>query len=300
MTSVVLTPWWRHRRPAAPRADGNRGSTAPTAVLDRRHERVRRLLADARSAAGESGDRPLLPAAHRLVGDRVRAVCALDDTQSASRTLARRRGSCSRRPAVLEVVARAAGIPTRVRGLLGDDSFWYPRFPRLRHLVPDTVLPAWPEFRLGQEGVGVSELYAPLGAANPAGFTDTGPQPLFEALAPTAVDRDGSTCGADGCSSFDLSALVRQDLGRFSSRDALFAAHGQSLCPPGSSQARCSAAALPPDRTGAGSRRPVAHITPEPGRKRNIRGWLAVQPCVGTEGTVSPGLTSGPWGRSFG
>ncbi|GAA1523415.1 hypothetical protein GCM10009730_34540 [Streptomyces albidochromogenes] len=235
MTSIVLTPWWRHRRPAADPADGAAGSVAPTAILDWRHERVQRLLADARSTASQAGDHPLLLAAHRLISDRVHAVYALDDAQSASLTLARRRGSCSQRLAVLEAVARAAGIPTRVRGLLIDGSFWYPRFPRLRRLVPDTVVLAWPEFRLGREWVGVSELYAPLGAlagASPAGFTNTGSQTLFEALASTAVDWDGSTCGADGCSSFDLSAVVRRDLGRFSSRDELFAAHGQTLCPP--------------------------------------------------------------------
>lgn len=37
-----------------------------------------------------------------------------------------------------------------------------------------------------------------------------------------------------------------------------------------------------------------------PGAERNTHLWLAVQPHVGTEGTVSPGLTSGPWGRSSG
>ncbi|MGW0549476.1 hypothetical protein [Streptomyces altiplanensis] len=116
--------------------------------------------------------------------------------------------------------------------------------------VRDTVLLAWPEFRLGREWAGVSELYAPLGAlgaANPAGFTNTGPQTLFDALASTAVDWDGWTCGADGCSSFGLSALVRQDLGRFSSRDALFAARGQTLCPP----ARIVAGALLGRRSAA-------------------------------------------------
>ncbi|OEJ37536.1 hypothetical protein AR457_31960 [Streptomyces agglomeratus] len=250
MTSIVLTPWWLRRRPAAAGAGEAPGSVAPTAILDWRHERVQRLLADARSAAPETGERPLLLAAHRLIGERVHAVYALDDAQPASRTLDLRRGSCSQRLAVLEAVARAGGIPTRVRGLLIDGSFWYPRFPRLRRLVPDTVVLAWPEFRLGQEWVGVSELYAPLGAlgrTNPAGFTNTGSQTLFEALASTAVDWDGSTCGADGCSSYDLSAVVRRDLGRFSSRDELFAAHGQTLCPP----ARIVAGALLGRRSAA-------------------------------------------------
>jgi hypothetical protein len=206
-----------------------------TPVLDWRHQRVQHLLAAARAAAPEPGECALLQSAHRLISEQVRPVYALNDTQPVSRTLARSVGSCSQRLAVLEAVARAAGTPTRVRGLLVDGSFWYPRFPRMRPLVPDTVVLAWPEFRVGHTWLNVSELYAPLDAlseANPRGFTNTGPQTLFEALSSTAVDWDGSTCGSDSCSSFDLSAHVREDLGRFSSRDELFAAHGQTLCAP--------------------------------------------------------------------
>ncbi|MEU3919625.1 transglutaminase domain-containing protein [Streptomyces sp. NPDC029004] len=234
MTSAVLTPWWRHRRPATTVAVDGLGSADPTPILDWRHPQVQHLLAAAREAT-QPGERALLQAAHRIISETVRPVYALNDTQPVSRTLARGVGSCSQRLAALEAVARADGISTRVRGFLVDGSFWYSRFPRLRRLVPDTVLLAWPEFRTGQTWLNVSELYAPLdalSAANPRGFTNTGPQTLFEALSSTAVDWDGSTCGSDSCSSFDLSALVREDLGRFSSRDELFAAHGQTLCPP--------------------------------------------------------------------
>ncbi|RST16119.1 transglutaminase domain-containing protein [Streptomyces sp. WAC05374] len=236
MTSTVLTPWWRPRRPRAG-ASGTAGSMSATRILDWRHARVQRLLADARDGAPDAGQRALLLSAHRLISERVRPVYAMNDAQPASRTLARRRGSCSQRLAVLEAVARAAGVPTRVRGLLVDGSFWYPRFPRVRRLVPDAVVLAWPEFRLDGGWVNVSELYAPLGvlgARNPAGFTNSGSQTLFEALSSTAVDWDGSAsaCGTDGCAAYDLSAMVRRDLGRFTSRDELFAAHGQTLCPP--------------------------------------------------------------------
>ncbi|MEV3988858.1 transglutaminase domain-containing protein [Streptomyces sp. NPDC049837] len=235
MTSTVLTPWWRHRRPAP--ANAAEGSIAATRILDWRHAGIRALLADARAAARSQEERTLLLSAHRLISERVRPVYAMNDAQPASRTLARGRGSCSQRLAVLEAVARAAGVPTRVRGLLVDGSFWYPRFPRMRRLVPDAVVLAWPEFRIDGEWVNVSELYAPLGvlgARNPGGFTNTGSQTLFEALSSTAVDWDGSAsvCGTDGCAAYDLSAKVRRDLGRFSSRDELFAAHGQTLCPP--------------------------------------------------------------------
>jgi hypothetical protein len=235
MTCVVLTPWWRQRSEASAVGREESGSVADTPILDWRHTLVARLLAEARCNAEVEGERALLLAAHRLIQDRVRPVYALDDAQPVSRTLALGRGSCSQRLAVLEAVARAAGIRTRVRGLLVDGSFWYPRFPRLRALVPATVVLAWPEFRLGKQWVNVSELFGSLdtlASNNPRGFTNTGTQTLFEALATTAVDWDGSTCGSDSCSAYDLSAAVLRDLGRYPSRDALFAAYGQSLCGP--------------------------------------------------------------------
>ncbi|MFF8833701.1 transglutaminase domain-containing protein [Streptomyces sp. NPDC015131] len=237
MTSTLLTPWWRARRGGGSGGRGDDGSVAATRILDHRHPAVRALLADARAAAGTGGERAVVLAAHGLISARVRPVYAMDDTRPASRTLRLGRGSCSQRLAVLEAVARAAGVPTRVRGLLVDGAFWYPRFPRLRRLVPDTVVLAWPEFRLGGAWVNASELYAPLevlGAREPRGFTNTGSQTLFEALASTAVDWDGAGagCGTGGCAAYDLSAMVRRDLGRFASRDELFAAHGQTLCPP--------------------------------------------------------------------
>jgi hypothetical protein len=43
------------------------------------------------------------------------------------------------------------------------------------------------------------------------------------------VDRDGATSTAGACSACDLSATVLADLGRFDSRDDLFARHGQTL-----------------------------------------------------------------------
>ncbi|SEK66054.1 hypothetical protein [Nonomuraea pusilla] len=68
----------------------------------------------------------------------------MNERQPASRTLALGRGSCSQRLAVLEAVARACGVATRVRGLLVDGRFWHPRFPLLRPLVPGRVVLAWP------------------------------------------------------------------------------------------------------------------------------------------------------------
>ncbi|GAA3873735.1 hypothetical protein GCM10022243_43610 [Saccharothrix violaceirubra] len=223
MTSVLVTPWWRRRAESARDATGGVDATG---VLDWTAPAVAALLA----RIGAHPPVESLRAAHRLIAADVRPVYAVDDLQPISRTLRRGRGSCSQRMAVLEGVARALGIATRVRGLVVDGRFWYPRFPRLRFLVPDRVLLAWPEFALPSGWTSVGELFGGLGdlASSGRGFTNAGGETLFDAVAHTAVDWDGMTCG----SSCDLSATVLGDLGRFDSRDALFRTHGQTLCPP--------------------------------------------------------------------
>ncbi|MQY36840.1 hypothetical protein SRB17_48420 [Streptomyces sp. RB17] len=133
-------------------------------------------------------------------------------------------------------------MSTRVRGLLVDGTFWYPRFPRFHRIVPHQVVLAWPEFRLdGLSSTGhrtapwltVSELFGDLDELSEdsgGGFTNAGAETLFEALSRTAIDWDGTTvCPAAGASC-DLSAYVLADLGHFDSRDELFAQHGQTLC----------------------------------------------------------------------
>ena len=54
-------------------------------------------------------DSEYLAAAHAVVQRNIRAVYGLDDTQPASATLRRGRGSCSQRLAVLEGLARSRG-----------------------------------------------------------------------------------------------------------------------------------------------------------------------------------------------
>lgn len=167
MTSSLLRP--RRRARAAAAADGAvvTGSTAPTRILDWRDPRVAALVrelgaAPAGGAAGESAESAdlgesaaaarqveALHRAHRWIAATVRPVYSVQDERPVSEVLRLGRGSCSQRMAVLEAVARASGVPTRVRGLLVDGTFWYPRFPRLRRIVPDQVLLAWPEFRPG-------------------------------------------------------------------------------------------------------------------------------------------------------
>ncbi|WP_031155591.1 transglutaminase domain-containing protein [Streptomyces xanthophaeus] len=288
MTSSMLRPRGRARTTAtAPPAAAAAGSTAPTPILDWRHPRVtalvRRLAAQADGADGADGatgadEAAAGPAreaeaadparqvealyrAHRWISSAVRPVYSVQDERPVSEVLRLGRGSCSQRLAVLESVARASGVATRVRGLLVDGTFWYPRFPHLRRIVPDQVLLAWPEFRLGDPaGPGgpagswltVSELFGglrPLDAGPGEGFTNAGAETLFEALSRTAIDWDAApACPASGAASgpdadtgagagagagpaCDLSAYVLTDLGHYDSRDELFARHGQTLCP---------------------------------------------------------------------
>ncbi|MFI9118374.1 transglutaminase domain-containing protein [Streptomyces bikiniensis] len=244
MTSRLLMPF-RSAAPGPVPAEDAPGSTRPTAILDLEHpltvafaDRVRR------AARGAVTDRERLRTAHGIIVSAVRPVYSVDDLRRVSRTLRLGRGSCSQRMAVLEAVARSLGVPTRVRGLLVDGAFWYPRFPGLRPLVPEDVLLAWPEFLLDGAWVPVADLFAGHGTrgsgtdgpgadggapAGGGGFTNSGPETLFEAVARTAVDWDASPACA-GSAPCDLSARLRADLGRFASRDELFARHGQTLC----------------------------------------------------------------------
>ncbi|WP_369248344.1 transglutaminase domain-containing protein [Streptomyces sp. R41] len=232
MTSRLLMPCRRSDAVRVRTPEPVPGSTRPTAILDWEHPVVRELV----ERIPANGDvRESLRQAHGTIAREVRPVYSVDDLRRASRTLELGRGSCSQRMAVLEAVARALDVPTRVRGLLVDGSFWYPRFPRLKPLVPEQVLLAWPEFLLEEEWVPIAELFGTLTELSAAsgGFTNKGGETLFDAVARTAVDSDGGTAascaGAPG-TVCDLSAQVRLDLGHFTSRDELFARHGQTLC----------------------------------------------------------------------
>ncbi|MFE9628769.1 transglutaminase domain-containing protein [Streptomyces sp. NPDC006527] len=246
MVSTLLTPCGRARQAVAG-GRGARGGTAPTRILDWGHPRVHSVT-DSIGMAAQEGERPAakvaaLRHAHRWISEEIRPVYSVQEARPVSQVLRLGRGSCSQRMAVLEAVARAWGIPSRVRGLVVDGAFWYPRFPRLRRFVPDQVVLAWPEFRIGGLAAAdqtaapwlpVSELFG--GAGEPrgrisGGFTNAGPATLFEALSRTSVDWDGVTAcrASDSC---DLSAYLLTDLGRFDSRDELFAQYGQTLCGP--------------------------------------------------------------------
>lgn len=247
MVSTLLTPRGRDRQAAVGGRDA-RGGTAPTRILDRGHPRVRSVVRSLGMAVPE-GDGPAakvaaLRHAHRWISAEVRPVYSVEEARPVSRVLRLGRGSCSQRMAVLEAVARTWGIPSRVRGLVVDGTFWYPRFPRLRRLVPHQVVLAWPEFRIGglseadhaaAPWLPVSELFGGTGEPRGrigGGFTNAGPETLFEALSRTSVDWDGATACPASDGSCDLSAYLLTDLGRFDSRDELFAQYGQTLCAP--------------------------------------------------------------------
>ncbi|MCU1549582.1 MAG: hypothetical protein JWR36_142 [Glaciihabitans sp.] len=227
----LITSWGlRELLPAG--GDGSApGQVSPTRILDFDSAPLRALVAESIGMADSTGA-GVLETAHGVIRDRVRPVYSIDDGRPASRTLVAGTGSCSQRLAILESVARAIGTPTRSRGLVLRGSFWFPRFHYLRPLIPDRVLLAWPEFLVDGEWRGASELFGEIGCGVKKGFTNRGAETLFEAIGRSAIDWDGVTSTVDGESCFDLSRHVVTDLGRFPSRDALFAHYGQTLCPP--------------------------------------------------------------------
>ena len=139
--TALLTPWYR-RNPA--RVGGGPGRAG-----------FRCRDTDSRPW-NHRGSHDWLPARETLRSPRSRWPCSRRPTRSSAtrcapcmrwkRThpplahLARGFGSCSQRLAILESVARAIGVATRVRALLIDRSFWYPRFPHVGRALagPDT------------------------------------------------------------------------------------------------------------------------------------------------------------------
>ncbi len=209
------------------------GSLSPTEILDWESPTVRALSREA--AAEAESDRDLLKRAHRTILRRVQAVYALDDLQSASKTLRRGLGSCSQRMAVLEAVARSSGIVTRSQGLLIGGSFWNARFPLLQPFLPASILLAWPEFLIrdesGEHWLDLAELFADEAPSESQPFLNDDAETLFEAVGRGAADwrRDSPACS---CSGGGLAQHVVAELGTFESRDELFALHGQNVAAP--------------------------------------------------------------------
>jgi len=226
--TAVLTPWYRRAGGREGSDAEQSGSLAPTPILDRESAEVLRLVARAQAAAEGPDAIAVLAAAHQIIRDEVRPVYAMNEAIPSSRTLRRGSGSCSQRLAILESVARTIGVRTRVRALLIDRSFWYPRFPRIGFAVPNRMLLAWPEFSLEGGWRSASELFGPIGCRGGGAFANHGAETLFEAVGRCAIDWDGRSHDDE----YDLSRFVRADLGYFADRDEAFARLGQTLTAP--------------------------------------------------------------------
>jgi hypothetical protein len=197
-----------------------------TAILDIDCEEVR-TLAESLSQPDQS-DRFFVQKAHLRLCQRIRPVFSVDEWQPASRTLCKKKGSCSQRMACLEAVARAGGIPTRVRVLQVKGSFWYPRFRLSRPFIPARILLVWPQFFVTGMWVDFDELHASMDrlAMDSLGFSNNG-ESLFEAVQKTPVDFLGKTCGlACAKPGHDLSKYVLSDDGFFDTRDEVFERFG--------------------------------------------------------------------------
>src|SRR5579884_1082618 len=133
----------------------------PTPILDHKHPLLARFTEEL-LAERPADDRAFLQMAHQRLSERLSPVYTLRERQPASTTLARGYGSCSQRMAVLEAIARSAGIGTRSRALWIDGQFWSPRFQKLHSVLPRRILLAWPEFFLDGHWVDIAELYGSL------------------------------------------------------------------------------------------------------------------------------------------
>jgi transglutaminase-like putative cysteine protease len=199
----------------------------PTAILDFESEEIRELARSLRKP-GQNG-RSFLQKAHLMISRIILPVYSVDEWQPASRTSRDGKGSCSQRMACLEALARAVGIPTRVRALHVKGEFWFPRFPVAQWFIPRRILLAWPQFCIDETWTDFDELHgtaAELAAAAPQGFKNDG-ESLFEAVGKMPVDFLGKTCGlACARPEHNLSGFVLEDAGFFDSRDEAFGKFG--------------------------------------------------------------------------
>jgi hypothetical protein len=229
VSNFLVTPWWQRLCDGPTPDAGLPGGVAQTPILAWRSAQVQELigLVDANATDGEK-----LRQVHAIVQASIRPVYALDDLQSVAVTARRGRGSCSQRLALVEAAARGMGIATRTHGVFVNGRFWYPRFHRVKPLVPDVIVLAWPEFLMDGAWLEVSDLFGrdscALDAAVP--FDNAGGETLFDAVARTKIDWFGTATPPSDCDVTNLSAFVRADLGFFNDRDDLFARHGQTLC----------------------------------------------------------------------
>jgi len=205
-------------------SQSNNAQLASTRILDYEHPQVQSVI----SSVGKSdrSKRDFVLAAHTYIVERMNAVYSMDEDRPVSETFRLNQGSCGQRMAAVEAVARAAGVPTRVRALWLDRRFWFSRLPLLRFFLPPRTLMPWPQFFFDEHWVDFDELYAPchdLAIKTPVkhAFSNAG-ESLFDAIRHAPVDFLGKLKGTD-YASYDISNVVLEDGGFFDTRDELLA-----------------------------------------------------------------------------
>lgn len=201
-------------------AASSRSNLRASQILDIQHPEiiaVARLLRE-----GDADDHSFLRKAHLYLVEKVTPIYTVDEWQPASRTLQKKRGSCSQRMACLEAISRSSNIPTRVRALHVQGSFWFPRFRATRWFIPERILLLWPQFLIGHTWLDFDELHATveeLASTTDRAFTNDS-ESIFDAVRHLPIDFGGKTCGLS-CAQpgQDLSRFVISDDGFFDNRD---------------------------------------------------------------------------------
>lgn len=186
----------------------------PTHILDYPSpmvQQVLKLLSEDRPSP-----RAFVQKAHLHISDVMRPIYSVAEKQPASVTMTLNGGSCSQRMACLEALARAYGIPTRVRGLWLRKDFWKERLPLLQPIMPKTLMP-WPQFWLEEKWVDFDEIFHPISdlcelVTHP--FTNAGAS-LYDAVRSQPVDLLGKS------SHYSLSNFVLGETAFFDTRDEL-------------------------------------------------------------------------------
>ena len=195
-----------------------------TAILDHQHTEVQSLVGQLSRA--NPSPRAFVQAAHRYLGEKMRAVYSIDEDRPVSETLRLNEGSCGQRMATVEALARGYGVATRDRALWLDRRFWFSRLPLLRFFLPARTLMPWSQFYLESRWVDLDELFGPIDelAANSSvkhAFTNRG-ESLFDAVRHMPVDFFGKLRGTQ-YASYDISTVGVGDGGIFDTRDDLLA-----------------------------------------------------------------------------
>ncbi len=203
----------------------NRQYLKPTPILDYDNPK----LAQAVEEIFASSEHEFLQKAYLDVMQRVYPIYNIDELQSASVTLEKGIGSCTQRTALVEAMARAVGIATRIQVLWIKGEFWYPRFPRWTYpFIPKRIMLLWPEFYIENEWLDFSEVIAPLETLThhaDTGFTNYA-ETIYDAIAVRPVDFDNKLSQCECGDQYDLSHQVLGSGGYFTSRDEALANYG--------------------------------------------------------------------------